>query len=43
MENADDQVIKKINRSPMGTVFFTESFLDISNAKTVAKALERFV
>lgn len=43
MESADDQIIEKIQRSPRGTLFFTDSFLDISNAKTVAKALERFV
>lgn len=43
MESADDKVIEKIYRSRWGVVYFTDSFLDISNAKTVSKVLERLV
>lgn len=43
MESTDDQVIEKINRSPRGALFFPDSFLSISNAKTVSKVLERLV
>jgi hypothetical protein len=43
MESADDKILEKINRSPRGTLFFPDSFLSISNAKTVSKVLERLV
>ncbi|WP_138475735.1 DUF6088 family protein [Dyadobacter bucti] len=43
MESADDKVIEKIYRSRGGVVYFTDSFLDVSNAKTVSKVLERLV
>lgn len=43
LENTESQVFEKIMRSPRGTIFFTDSFLSIANAKTVAKSLERLV
>jgi len=41
IENTEIQILEKVMRSPKGTVFFTDNFLDIATAKTVAKALER--
>ncbi|SKC14806.1 DUF6088 family protein [Dyadobacter psychrophilus] len=43
MESSDDQILERIVRSPRGTLFFPDSFLSISSAKTVAKVLERLV
>lgn len=43
MESADDKLLEQLRRSRRGTVYFTDDFLNISNAKTVAKALERLV
>ena len=43
MESADDQILERMNRLPRGTLFFPDSFLNISNAKTVSKVLERLV
>lgn len=37
------QVLEKINRSPKGALFFVDSFIKISNSKSVNKALERLV
>lgn len=43
MESTDDKVLREIHNSTRGSLFFIDSFLDIANAKTVAKALERLV
>jgi hypothetical protein len=43
MESSDDQLFDRIKRSRRGTLYFTDDFLNIANAKTVAKALERLV
>ncbi|MFM9951721.1 MAG: DUF6088 family protein [Saprospiraceae bacterium] len=37
------QVLDRIKRNPRGTLFFVDSFVAISNAKAVNKALERLV
>jgi predicted transcriptional regulator of viral defense system len=41
VESAGDQIIERMKRSRRGTLHGVESFLDISNAKTVSKVLER--
>jgi predicted transcriptional regulator of viral defense system len=41
MESADDKILARIKRSRRGVLNGVEDFLDISNAKTVSKALER--
>lgn len=43
MESAYNKIFEKINRYKMGTLFFTDSFLSLSNAKTISKVLERLV
>ncbi len=42
-KSTETQVLDKIKRSPRGTLFFVNSFGQISNAKSVNKALERLV
>ena len=41
--NIEIQVLNKIKTSRRGTLFFTDSFLSIGNAKAVNKALQRLV
>jgi hypothetical protein len=41
--NIEIQVLNKIKISRRGTLFFTDSFLSIGNAKAVNKALQRLV
>jgi hypothetical protein len=42
-ESIETKVLAKIKHKPRGTVFFVDSFANISNAKAVNKALERLV
>ena len=41
--SVDDQIIKKIKNFKSQGVFFIDDFIDMSNYKTVSKALERLV
>ena len=41
--SVDDQIIKKIKNFKSQRVFFVDDFIDMSNYKTVSKALERLV
>ncbi len=41
--SVDDQIIKKIKNFKSQKVFFVDDFIDMSNYKTVSKALERLV
>ncbi|MCD6367446.1 MAG: type IV toxin-antitoxin system AbiEi family antitoxin domain-containing protein [Bacteroidales bacterium] len=41
--SVDDKIVKKIKKAKRGTLFFTDNFARIDNAKTVNKALERLV
>lgn len=41
--NIEIQVLEKIKKAKRGTLFFTESFLTIGNAKAVNKALQRLI
>ena len=41
--SVDDKIVKKIKKAKRGTLFFTDNFSKIGNAKTVNKALERLV
>ncbi len=43
MESIENKIIRKIKKSPKGTIYFTEDFLDFGTAKGVSKALERLV
>jgi hypothetical protein len=43
IQSIELQVLKKIKRNPRGTLFFVENFGNISNTKSVNKALERLV
>lgn len=43
IETTENQVLDKVSRSARGTVFFADNFINIANAKTVAKSLERLV
>jgi hypothetical protein len=43
IENTESQILERVARSRKGTVFFMDNFLDIANARTGAKALERLV
>ena len=43
MESTDDKVLERVYRSQRGVLYFADSFLDIANAKTVSKVLERLV
>lgn len=40
-ESTEIQALKKIGKARRGSLFFTENFLRLGNAKAVAKALER--
>lgn len=40
-ESIDIQVLNKIKKAKGGTLFFTDSFTTIANAKAISKALER--
>jgi hypothetical protein len=42
-QSIEIQVLQKIKRNPRGTIFFMENFGNISNTKSVNKALERLV
>ena len=42
-QSIEIQVLQKIKRNPRGTLFFVDSFGNISNNKSVNKALERLV
>jgi hypothetical protein len=41
MESIEDKILEKVNKEKRGTLFFTEDFVDVGNAKAVSKALER--
>ena len=43
LESTESQVLEKVSRSARGTIFFADNFINIANAKTVAKSLERLV
>ena len=40
-ESIENKILTKLKREKKGTIFFTEDFVSIGNAKTVSKALER--
>jgi hypothetical protein len=40
-ESVEMQILDKIKKAKRGSLYFTESFLSIGNAKAVSKALER--
>lgn len=41
--SAEFRILTKIKRTPRGTIYFTDSFQGIGNAKMISKALERLV
>ncbi|GHT05526.1 hypothetical protein AGMMS49525_12930 [Bacteroidia bacterium] len=43
MQKIESQILAKIKKAKRGTLFFTNSFLNFGNAKTIQKALERLV
>lgn len=42
-KTVEDKILAAIKRAPKGTIFFTESFVHIANAKAASKALQRLV
>lgn len=42
-ENLEKQILKKFTKAGRGTLFFTENFHSVGNAKAVNKTLERLV
>lgn len=43
MNSIDDYILKTIENTKKGAIFFTEDFLQFGNAKAISKALERLV
>lgn len=42
-DSAEIRILTRIKRGAKGSIYFTDSFLNIGSAKTVSKALERLV
>jgi hypothetical protein len=40
-ESTENQILDKVKKAKRGSLYFTESFLSVGNAKAVSKALER--
>jgi hypothetical protein len=40
-ESTENHILDKVKKSKRGSLYFTESFLSVGNAKAVSKALER--